>query len=168
MFQKSTMAIIDLKDLPATLGEKKRLIGIDHGTKTLGLALSDSLWSLATPLQTIKRTKFKHDVESLAGVVRDYDIGAYIVGLPLNMDGSEGPRCQSVRHFAENLIGKSDVLGGEPVICFWDERLSTTAVERFMIDDLDLSRRRRAEVVDKMAACHILQGALDRLSNIPF
>ncbi len=166
MLQKLSMGIIDLKDLETAIGGKKRLIGIDHGTKTLGLAVSDPLWTVATPLQTIKRTKFSKDVIELANIVKTYEVGAYIIGLPLNMDGTEGPRCQSVRHFADNLIGKADVLGHDPVICFWDERLSTAAVERFMIDDLDLSRKRRAEVVDKMAACHILQGALGRLDYL--
>lgn len=148
------------------MGGKKRLIAVDHGTKTLGLALSDPMWCVATPLKTIHRGKFTKDVTELAKIAKEYEVGAWIIGLPLNMDGTEGPRCQSVRHFADNMIGRSDVFGAEPLICFWDERLSTSAVERFMIEDLDLSRRRRAEVVDKMAACHILQGALDRLSYL--
>ena len=159
------MPIIDLKDLQAQLGGKKRLLAIDHGTKTLGLALSDENWIVATPIKTIKRTKFSKDIHVLADMIREENIGAIILGLPLNMDGSEGPRCQSVRQFAENLIKQKDVLGHEPVICFWDERLSTSAVERFLIDEVDMTRKRRGEVVDKLAALHILQGAIDRLSR---
>lgn len=161
------MPIIDLKELKALLPPKKRLLGIDQGTKTIGLAVSDGNMMLATPLLTINRGKFSKDVIEIAGIIKEYDIGGLIIGLPRNMDGSEGPRCQSVRHFADNLIGQADTLGFDPLICFQDERLSTTAVERFMIDELDLSRRRRAEVVDKMAAAHILQGALDRMRYLP-
>ena len=160
------MAILDLKDLQADMGGKKRLMAIDHGTKTLGLAISDPLWTVATPLETIRRTKFTKDLVRLKALYDELEIGAFIIGLPMNMDGTEGPRCQSVRHFADNLINKSDVFGAEPLICFWDERLSTAAVERFMIDDLDMSRKKRAANIDKMAACHILQGALGRLDYL--
>jgi putative Holliday junction resolvase len=160
------MPIIDLKDLESTLGGKKRLLAIDHGTKTLGLAQSDENWIVATPIKTINRTKFTKDIKVLEQMIREDNIGAIILGLPLNMDGSEGPRCQSVRQFADNLIKQKDVLGSEPVICFWDERLSTSAVERFLIDEVDMNRKRRGEVVDKLAALHILQGAIDRLSRL--
>ncbi|MGM0422852.1 MAG: Holliday junction resolvase RuvX [Pseudomonadota bacterium] len=161
------MPIIDLKELKARIPPKKRLLGLDQGTKTIGLAVSDGNWMLAAPLQTITRGKFSKDVIELAKVIKEYEIGGLIIGLPRNMDGSEGPRCQSVRHFAENLVNKADQIGFDPLICFQDERLSTSAVERFMIDELDLSRKRRAEVVDKMAAAHILQGALDQLRYLP-
>ena len=160
------MSIVDLKDLEAAMGGKKRLMAVDHGTKTLGLAITDPLWTVATPLKTIRRTKFSKDLLLLKEVMDEFEIGGIILGLPKNMDGSEGPRCQSVRHFADNMQQKADVLGFEPVIALWDERLSTAAVERFMIDDLDMSRKKRAENVDRMAACHILQGALGRLSYL--
>ena len=160
------MGIVDLKDLETAMGGKKRLMAIDHGTKTLGLAITDPLWTLSTPLETIRRTKFSKDILKLKQIVDEFEVGGFILGLPKNMDGSEGPRCQSVRHFADNMIGKADVLGFEPIIALWDERLSTAAVERFMIDDLDMSRAKRAQNVDRLAAHHILQGALGRLSYL--
>lgn len=157
------MTILDLKDLETHLGTKKRILSIDHGTKTLGLALSDESWIVATPLKTIKRTKFKSDLAALNTLITEHEVGALVIGLPLNMDGSEGPRCQSVRDFARNLVEKTDL---NLPICFWDERLSTSAVERFLIDEVDMSRKKRAEVVDHLAALHILQGALARLSAV--
>jgi len=159
------MPIIDLKDLRSHLPAKKRLVAIDHGTKTLGLAISDENLIVATPLKTIKRKKFAKDMLEFADVIQDFDIGAIILGLPLNMDGSEGPRCQSIRDFAKNILKRDDLFDGEPVIALWDERLSTSAVQRFLIDEIDMSRAKRSEVVDKLAALHILQGALERLAN---
>jgi putative Holliday junction resolvase len=139
------------------LAPEARLLGLDVGTKTIGLALSDVTRSIATPYDTIKRTKFTSDAKALADIAGKMEVGALIIGLPLNLDGSEGPRAQSTRAFARNLA-KHVALP----IAFWDERLSTAAVERHLIE-ADASRKRRAEVVDRMAAAYILQGALDRL-----
>ena len=151
------LAVTELAD---RLQPGQRLLGLDPGSKTIGLAVSDSSLKVASPLETIKRGKFTQDAERLAEVCKQYRIGGLIIGLPVNMDGSEGPRCQSVRQLARNLVEKA---GFTQPIAFWDERLSTAAVERFLVDEADMTRRRRAEVVDKMAAAYILQGALDRL-----
>ncbi|MET0437147.1 MAG: Holliday junction resolvase RuvX [Devosia sp.] len=142
-----------LDAIPAT----GKILGLDLGTKTIGVAVSDGMRYSATPLETIKRTKFTQDAERIVQLVAENNAVALILGLPLNMDGTEGPRVQSTRAFARNLSQKLDL-----PIAFWDERLSTAAVTRMMID-ADLRRDRRAEVVDKLAASYILQGALDRL-----
>ncbi len=155
-----TENVIDLDDLPPRLGKLQRLIGIDLGTKTIGLALSDLERRIATPLETIKRTKFSKDAARLNELTAKFEIAALVIGLPLNMDGSEGPRVQSTRTFVRNFSGISP----KPFI-YWDERLSTAAVLRQLIAQ-DASRAMRAEVVDKMAAAYILQGALDRLRFI--
>ncbi|KKB13667.1 Holliday junction resolvase [Devosia geojensis] len=142
-----------LADLPAS----GKLLGLDLGTRTIGVAVSDALRYSATPLETIKRTKFTQDAERILALIAENNAVAIILGLPLNMDGSEGPRVQSTRAFARNLAQKTPI-----PIAFWDERLSTSAVTRMMIE-ADLRRDRRAEIVDKLAASYILQGALDRL-----
>ena len=147
------------RELEESLGEDERWLGIDVGSKTLGLALSDVTLTIATPLDTLRRGKFAGDAESLREIVERERIGGLVLGLPLNMDGSEGPRCQSVRQFARNLETRMDV-----PMTFWDERLSTVAVTRTLLD-ADTSRKRRSEVVDKMAAAYILQGALDSLDR---
>jgi putative Holliday junction resolvase len=152
--------ILTMDDLSARLSPGARLLGLDLGTKTIGLALSDISRIVATPLETIKRTKFTKDAERLLEICEEHSVAALVIGLPLNLDGSEGPRSQATRAFARNLSGKTDL----PMV-FWDERLSTVAVERTLLE-ADASRKRRAEVIDKMAAGFILQGALDRLSNI--
>ena len=152
--------ILTIDDLSARLSPGARLLGLDLGTKTIGLALSDISRIVATPLKTIKRTKFTKDAERLLEICEEHSVAALVIGLPLNLDGSEGPRSQATRAFARNLSGKTDL----PMV-FWDERLSTVAVERTLLE-ADASRKRRAEVIDKMAAGFILQGALDRLSNI--
>ncbi|WP_029006906.1 Holliday junction resolvase RuvX [Azospirillum halopraeferens] len=157
--------IHDLRDLASALPAGGRLLGLDVGTKTIGLAVSDPGLVVASPIGTIRRTKLAQDARELARPVRDYGIAGLVIGMPLNMDGSEGPRAQSTRQFAENLLARPDLLGWDPRIAFWDERLSTAAVERFMIGQADMTRKRRDEVVDKMAAAYILQGALDWLSN---
>ncbi len=157
------MAIVEIKDLKAVLPRGTRLLGLDAGEKTWGLAISDPGLMIASPLKTIDRTKFSKDVPKLASICKEYGVGGFIIGLPRNMDGSEGPRAQSVRDLALNFLQFKDMLGFEPVIAFWDERLSTRAVERFMIEEADTSRKRRSEIVDKSAACWILQGALDSL-----
>lgn len=151
------MPILALAELRSALAPRQRLLGLDVGEKTIGLAISDSDFRVATPVDTIRRTKFAADAARLAQLIGERDVGGLVIGLPVNMDGSEGPRCQSVRQFAANLLK-----GMELPIAFWDERLSTAAVTRTMIEQ-DVSRARRAKAVDKMAAAYILQGALDAL-----
>ena len=151
---------ISIEDLPPHLDRDARLLGLDVGTKTIGMALSDVTRSVATPFDTIRRTKFTADAWTIREVVEKNQVGALVIGFPLNLDGSEGPRAQSTRAFARNLAAHVEV----PMV-FWDERLSTAAVERHLIE-ADASRKRRAEVVDRMAAAYILQGALDRLRNL--
>lgn len=138
-----------------------KLLGLDLGTKTIGVAVSDGLRMTATPLETIQRTKFTNDAARLVELIEENAAVALVLGLPLNMDGSEGPRVQSTRAFARNLGAKTPL----PIL-FWDERLSTAAVERMLIE-ADTRRDRRAEVVDKLAASYILQGFLDRLRISP-
>jgi putative Holliday junction resolvase len=133
------------------------LIGLDLGTRTIGVAVSDRLRTIATPRFTIKRAKFTTDAEQLLKLAADENAAGFVLGLPVNMDGSQGPRVQSTNAFARNLAKLTDL----PIL-LWDERLSTAAVERVLLDS-DRSRARRAELVDKMAAAWILQGALDRL-----
>ena len=157
MTAASTIAI---EDLPPHLGRDARLLGLDVGTKTIGMALSDVTRSVATPFDTIHRSKFTADAKTIREVVEKNQVGALVIGFPLNLDGSEGPRAQSTRAFASNLAAHVEV----PMV-FWDERLSTAAVERHLIE-ADASRKRRAEVVDRMAAAYILQGALDRLRRL--
>lgn len=152
--------ILDIEALAARLGERRRLIGVDLGAKTIGLALSDVERRIATPLETIRRVKFAKDAARLIELAASFDIGALIVGLPLNMDGSSGPRVQATRAFVRSLADLSPL----PVV-YWDERLSTAAVTRSLIEQ-DVSRAKRAEVIDKMAAAYILQGALDRLRRL--
>jgi putative Holliday junction resolvase len=142
------------------LPSKARLIGVDLGTKTIGLALSDVERRVATPLRTIARRAFRRDADEIAAEVAKFEVAALVFGLPLNMDGSNGPRAQATRAFARNLSS----LVATPVV-FWDERLSTAAVDRALIAN-DVSRARRAEVIDRMAAAYILQGALDRLAGL--
>jgi putative Holliday junction resolvase len=141
----------------AALPASGKLLGLDLGTKTIGVAISDGMRYSATPLETIKRQKFTQDAERVVQLIAENDAVAVVLGLPLNMDGSEGPRAQSTRAFARNLAQKIAI----PIV-FWDERLSTSAVTRTLIE-ADVRRDRRAEVVDKLAASYILQGALERL-----
>lgn len=152
------MAIIEIKDLKSVLKRDQKLMGLDLGSKTIGLALSDFLLSVASPLETINRTKFTKDAIRLEELIDEHEVGALVLGLPLEMDGSEGKRCQSTRDFAINLFARRDI-----PIALWDERLSTSAVERMLITDVDMTRKRRGEVIDKLAATYILQGALDAL-----
>jgi len=153
-------SITDIEDLPPLLARDARLLGLDVGSKTIGMALSDVTRSVATPYDTIRRGKFTADAKTIREVVEKNQVGALVIGLPLNLDGSEGPRAQSTRAFARNLAPHVEV----PMV-FWDERLSTAAVERHLIE-ADASRKRRAEVVDRMAAAYILQGALERLRRL--
>lgn len=151
--------IVDRARFRAALPAGGRLLGLDVGTKTIGLATCDAAWTFATPLETVARTKFAADLARLAAVTAKERIAGLVVGLPLSMDGSDSPRTQSVRAFSRS-IDKALAL---PLL-LWDERLSTAAVERAMIG-ADLSRARRAELVDKLAAAHILQGAIDALAG---
>ncbi|MFP4275561.1 MAG: Holliday junction resolvase RuvX, partial [Paracoccaceae bacterium] len=145
----------------AALPRGHAIAGLDLGEKTIGVAVSDRLLAVATPLETVKRSKFTQDAERLRAIFAAREIGGVILGLPRNMDGSEGPRCQSTRAFARNL----DRLIPEMPIGFWDERLSTVAAERALLE-ADTSRKRRAEVIDHVAASYILQGVLDRLRHL--
>jgi putative Holliday junction resolvase len=146
-------------ELAAALPARAALLGLDVGSKTIGVAVSDPSRRIASPLVTIRRRRFRDDAAELARIAAERAVGGIVIGLPLNMDGSEGPRCQSVRQVAANLAGALPL-----PIAFWDERLSTAAVERAMLE-ADLSRKRRGELADKLAAAYILQGALDAMAR---
>ena len=152
------MPVIELMELPAALPPHTPVVGLDLGEKTIGVAVSDLGLHIASPLGLIRRKKFTEDVGALFALMDERGAKGVVIGLPLNMDGTEGARCQSSRAFARNLLRLRDM-----PIAFWDERLSTAAVERVLIEQADLTRARRAEVVDRAAAAYILQGALDRL-----
>jgi len=152
------MAVVDLLEIPALIGPHAPIAGLDLGEKTIGVAVSDTSRTVANPLELIRRTKFTQDVPALFKLMESREAGAIVIGLPVNMDGTEGPRCQSSRAFARNLLRIKDL-----PIAFWDERMSSMAVNRVLIDEADVTRARRAELVDKMAAAWILQGALERL-----
>jgi putative Holliday junction resolvase len=151
--------LVDLSGMKAQIAAGTRLLGLDLGAKTIGMALSDTLLTVATPLETRRRGKFTDDAAALTVTMTKHGVGGLVVGLPLNMDGGDGPSAQSARAFARNFATKSEF----PIL-LWDERLSTAAVTRTLID-ADASRKRRAQVVDKMAAAYILQGALDALRH---
>jgi len=146
-------------EMVTALPASARLMGLDVGSKTIGLAVSDGARSVATSIDTIRRTKFSKDIVTLKEIIDERNAAGLILGLPVSMDGTEGPACQSIRQFAQNVDGALDTH-----IAFWDERLSTSAVERFLVNEADMSRAKRAQVVDKMAATYILQGALDSLA----
>ncbi|SMX36805.1 Holliday junction resolvase RuvX [Maliponia aquimaris] len=150
----------DITDFAAALPPATALAGLDLGTQTIGVAVSDTFRSVATPLETIRRKKFTLDAARLKELLEARRIGGVVLGLPRNMDGSEGPRCQSTRAFARNF---GAIWDGQ--IAFWDERLSTVAAERALLE-ADTTRKRRAEVIDHVAAAYILQGALDRLRHL--
>ena len=154
------MIAADIAAFAAALPRDTALMGLDFGEKTIGVAVSDRRRSVASPLETVRRRKFTADAGRLLEIAAAREIGGIVLGLPLNMDGTEGPRCQSTRAFARNLSGLTDL-----PIAFWDERLSTVAAERALLE-ADTSRARRAEVIDHVAAGVILQGALDRLRHI--
>lgn len=153
------MAIVDVAELRSQLRPGARLLGLDLGTRTIGLALSDPTLTVATPRETLKRTKLRADLDALATRVTTLDVGGIVLGWPVSMDGREGPRCQATRQFAHDLLRRIDL-----PLAFWDERLSTAAVERMLIEEADLSRRRRSQVIDRTAAGYILQGALDAMA----
>jgi putative Holliday junction resolvase len=150
----------EIEDFAAALPPQRALLGLDLGEKTIGVAVSDLFLSVATPLETIRRKKFGLDAARVLEIAAERNAGGLILGLPRNMDGTEGPRCQSTRAFARNLSRLTDLPIG-----FWDERLSTVAAERALLE-ADTSRKRRAEVIDHVAAGYILQGVLDRLRHL--
>lgn len=154
------MAVIDLLELPAATAPYTPLVGLDLGEKTIGVAVSDATRTVASPLELIRKTKFGDDAAALFKAMESRGATGVVIGLPVNMDGTEGARCQSSRAFARNLLRLKDV-----PIAFWDERLSSMAVNRMLIGEADLTRAKRAEVVDRAAAAWILQGALERLRN---
>lgn len=149
-------------DGPIRLDSGRRFLGLDLGTKTIGLALSDAGHHIASPYLTLARRKFSQDAAELVKIAQKENIGALVLGLPVNMDGTEGPRCQATRAFARNIAQQIPV-----PVALWDERLSTVAVQRMMTEEADLSRARRAELVDKLAASYILQSYLDWLARQP-
>ncbi len=150
------MAIVEIEELAV----RSRLMALDVGDKTIGLAVGTTALAVASPLETVRRAKFTADSERVFALVDEHEVDALVIGLPINMDGSEGRRCQSVRQFAANLLARRDL-----PTAFWDERLSTAAVTRTMIE-ADLSRRKRAAAVDRLAAAYILEGVLQRLRNL--
>lgn len=154
------MILDDLNAQAQEIPVMQAMMGLDLGTKTIGVAVSDGMQSVATPLETVKRKKFTQDAERLLQIIAERNIGAVVLGLPLNMDGTEGPRAQSTRAFARNLEKLIEI-----PITFWDERLSTVAAERALLEG-DTSRKRRSEVIDHVAASYILQGVLDRLGHL--
>ena len=154
------MAVFDLIDLPSALPPYAPVLGLDLGEKTIGVAVSDATLAIASPLELIRKGKFNDDANRLFSLMETRGAKGVVIGLPVNMDGTEGPRCQSSRAFGRNLLRLKDL-----PIAFWDERMSSMAVNRMLIGEADMNRARRAEVVDKAAAAWILQGALDRLRN---
>ena len=156
-----------LKDLAASVPKNTRLLGVDLGTKTIGLAICDDGQSVATALKTIRRGKFTNDLKALGEVMKEFEVGGFVFGWPLNMDGSVSGSCDRVKSFIDELKNYPHLLGIEPGTDLWialfDERLSTSSVQNFLVDDVDMSRTRREQVVDKLAAQLILQGALDTL-----
>ena len=154
------MLLSDPRELPAAMPEGKRLLGLDVGSKTIGTALSDTRRIIASPLETIRRRgRWRDDAAALLALVDRHDVGGLVLGLPLALGGGDTPRTQSVRQFARNLLALRDL-----PIAFWDERLSTAAVTREMIAH-DMTRKRRAEIVDRVAAAYILQGCLDAIGR---
>lgn len=154
------MAVLDLLVLPQALTAGPALLGLDLGEKTIGVAISDATRSIASPLELIRKSKFAAEADHLFKLMDERRAGGIVIGLPINMDGTEGARCQSNRAFARNLLRLRDM-----PIAFWDERMSSMAVNRMLIGEADVTRARRADLVDKAAAAWILQGALDRLRN---
>lgn len=154
------MICAGIEDFAAALEPMRAVIGLDLGERTIGVAISDRLGGVATPLETIRRRKFTPDAARILDIIAEREAGGILLGLPRNMDGSEGPRCQSTRAFARNLARLTALPIG-----FWDERLSTVAAERALLE-ADTSRKRRAEVIDHVAAAYILQGALDRMRHM--
>ncbi len=158
------MAVIDITELNAALPPRRALLGLDLGEKTIGVAVSDASLTLASPLELIRKTKFTAEVARILELMRVREASGLVIGLPVNMDGTEGPRAQSCRAFARNILRQPGI--ADFPIAFWDERWSSTVMNRFLIEEADLSRAKRAEVIDRNAAAYILQGALDRMKGI--
>jgi len=166
------MAVIDITELAGALPPRRALLGLDLGEKTIGVAVSDISLTIATPLELIRKSKFTLEAERLFKLMALREADGLVIGLPVNMDGTEGPRCQSCRAFARNLLrlhasSSSEAAGQrkELPIAFWDERWSSSVMNRFLIEEADLTRAKRAEVIDRSAAAYILQGALDRMKD---
>ncbi|MDD2325261.1 MAG: Holliday junction resolvase RuvX [Alphaproteobacteria bacterium] len=158
------MAICNLSDLRSFLAPRQCLLGLDYGQVVIGVAVSDPNLRVASPLTGLLRKKFGADAAALGEIIKERTIGGIVIGLPKNMDGSEGPMAQSARTFASNLLKKADLPVADMPIVFWDERFSSAAVSRFMLED-DMTRKKRLQNIDKAAAAYILQGALDALNN---
>ena len=156
--KRGVMAIVSLSELKSIVPSGSCLLGLDLGRKTIGLAISDPTFLIASPLTTISRGGLLTDFDGLKAIIDSRNIGGLVCGLPISMDGTEGPRCQSTRQFIENLLSHRDM-----TVVFWDERLSTAAVERMLIGEIDMTRKRRKKIIDKLAAAYILQGALNAL-----
>lgn len=154
------MAVLDISEFAAALPRGAPVVGLDLGTKTIGVAVSDASLMIASPLELIRKSQFTKDVEALFKLMASRGAAGVVIGLPMNMDGTEGPRSQSARAFGRNLLRLKEL-----PIAFWDERLSSVAVNRVLIEEADVTRARRADLVDKMAAAYILQGALDRMRS---
>jgi putative pre-16S rRNA nuclease len=152
------MSVVPLVELRTLVPPGRRLLGLDVSRRAIGLALSDVTWTIATPAQTIVRTRLARDLDLMKTAAAELETGGLVVGLPVEMGGREGPRCQSVRQFVRDLERALPL-----PVAFWDERLSTAAIERLLIDEADLSRNKRRQVTDRAAAAWILQGALDAL-----
>jgi len=155
------MAVLDISEFAAALPRGAPVVGLDLGTKTIGVAVSDASLMIASPLELIRKSQFTKDAEALFKAMASRNAAGVVIGLPVNMDGTEGPRSQSARAFGRNLLRLKDL-----PIAFWDERLSSVAVNRVLIEEADVTRARRADLVDKMAAAYILQGALDRMRSL--
>ncbi len=154
------MILDDIEAFVQAIAPGRAIAGLDLGEKTIGIAVSDTRLGIATPIETVRRTKFGRDADALLAFAGGRDLAGFVFGLPRNMDGSEGPRCQSTRAFARNLSARTDL-----PLTFWDERLSTVAAERALLE-ADTSRARRREIIDHVAAGYILQGALDRIAHL--
>ncbi len=159
------MPVCTLADLPALLKKDCCLLGLDPGSTVIGVAVCDPGLTVASPLIGLTRKKFAEDAAALGAIIRERKVGGMIVGLPKNMDGSEGPSAQSARALVRNLLERGNLPDPDLPVVFWDERMSSAAVERFLIGE-DMTRKRRDAVIDKAAAAYILQGALDALNNI--
>ncbi|MEM6812312.1 MAG: Holliday junction resolvase RuvX [Pseudomonadota bacterium] len=160
------MKIRLLKDCHDAVPKNTRLLGLDLGSKMIGLAISNREQTLATPLDTIRRTKFSKDIEKLDALIKEFEVGGYILGWPLNMDGSEGPRCDVTRSFADEMTKHPEIFGQKLFIAYWDERLSTQAVDDYWDKSRDKRGKKEAGITDKLAAQIILQGALDSFKHI--
>jgi len=160
------MAVLELEAFAAALPYGSPVLGLDLGEKTIGVAVSDATRTVASPLSLIRKTKFNEDVAAIAALMKSRRAAGVVIGLPYNMDGTEGARCQSNRAFARNLARLHPETWADVPILFWDERLSTAAVDRMLVQEHDVTRARRAELVDKIAPAWILRGALERLRRI--